>query len=147
MAKREIEDRNISELERVVLESAAHVGIDMTEGQCALFLRLIFSSIGSHFFFEPDTKYRIGFIDIAKSPDKDELFNVKIIRSENDGIINADTLYRYYTGDLGREKKLKGLLDTFIQELINYSQEQEISIGMLSEKIISKKKKQEKKKK
>ena len=135
MAKRVIEERKISELERIVLESALHVGIEMTDGQCALLLRLIFSAIGQHFFFNPDTKYRIGFIEISKSPAIDELFNVGIIRSEEDDILNADLLHKYYTGELAREKQLKNVLDEFINQLLAYSQEQEISIGMLTNNI------------
>lgn len=144
MAKRVIEERKISELEKIVLENALRVGIDMTDGQCALLLRLIFSSIGQHFFFNPDTKYRIGFIEIAKSPAIDELFNVSIIRSEQDEILNADLLHKYYTGDLAREKKLKDILDTFVNQLLAYSQEQEISIGMLANNITVKKNEKEK---
>ena len=133
--KRVIEERKISELERVVLESALHVGIEITDGQCALLLRLIFSAIGQHFFFNPDTKYRIGFIEVSKSPNIDELFNVSIIRSEQDDILNADLLHKYYTGDLAREQQLKEVLDTFVNQLLAYSQEQEISIGMLTNNI------------
>lgn len=147
MAKRIIEERKISELERIVLENALRVGINMTDGQCALLLRLIFSSIGQHFFFNPDTKYRIGFIEVAKSPNIDELFNVSIIRSESDNILNADLLHKYYTGDLAREKQLKNILDTFVNQLLAYSQEQEISIGMLTSNISIKKEKKEKKEK
>lgn len=142
MAKRVIENRKISELERVVLESALHVGIEMTDGQCALLLRLIFSAIGQHFFFNPDTRYQLGFINISKSPSIDELFNVSIIRSEADDILNADLLYKYYTGELARVKQLKNVLDEFVKQLLSYSQEQEISIGMLANDIMSKKEKE-----
>lgn len=143
--KRVIEERKISELERIVLESAIHVGIDMNDGQCALLLRLIFSAIGQHFFFNPDTKYKIGFIEVSKSPDIDELFKVSIIRSEQDEILNANFLYKYYTGELARERQLKGILDTFVNQLLAYSQEQEISIGMLANDLMNKESKKKEK--
>lgn len=126
--KRTIEERPISEIENLFINSFKRAGIKATDMQVSLLLRLFLSSVGNYFFFNPDTSYRIGFIEVSKSPDKDELFNVKIIRSPENNIVNANTLWQFYTGDLIREKQLKSLLDTFVQELINYSQAQEISI-------------------
>lgn len=126
--KRTIEERPISEIENLFMNSFKRAGIKATDMQVSLLLRLFLSSVGNYFFFNPDTSYRIGFIEVSKSPDKDELFNVKIIRSPENNIVNANTLWQFYTGDLIREKQLKSLLDTFVQELINYSQAQEISI-------------------
>ena len=137
--KREIREESLSKLEKVVGDSLAHVGLGATCEQTALLLRLIFSGIGSHFFYDPDTKFRIGFIDIEKSPDADELFKVSLVRSAEDKIINADTLYKYYKGELAREEKLKEVLDVFVNELLNYAQAQEISIAALTEKINNKK--------
>jgi len=126
--KRTIEERPISEIENLFINSFKRAGIEATDMQVSLLLRLFLSSVGDYFFFNPDTSYRIGFIEVSKSPDKDELFNVKIIRSPENNIVNANTLWQFYTGDLIREKQLKSLLDTFVQELVNYSQAQEISI-------------------
>lgn len=126
--KRTIEERPISEIENLFINSFKRAGIKATDMQVSLLLRLFLSSVGNYFFFNPDTSYRIGFIEVSKSPDKDELFNVKIIRSPENNIVNANTLWQFYTGDLIREKQLKSLLDTFVQELVNYSQAQEISI-------------------
>ena len=138
--KRRIEERNLSVIEQIVRDSLIHVGVEASDIQVALLLRLIFSGIGKHFFFEPDTKFKIGFIEISKSPNIDELFNVEIIRSEKDKIVNAETLYQYYTGDLARETQLKGILDTFVNELLAYAQGQEISIASTMNKLSSDKK-------
>lgn len=140
MKKRNIENKSLSILEQVVGDSLKHVGIEASDTQTALLLRLIFSGIGSHFFFQPDTKFRLGFIDIGKSPEADELFNVKIIRSPEDKIVNADTLYRYYKGDLAREERFKEVLDAFVNELLAYAQGQEISIMGTVNRINSQKK-------
>lgn len=127
--KRKIEERSLSIIEKVVGDSLRQVGLEASSEQTALLLRLIFSGIGSHFFFDPDSKFKIGFIEIAKSPNIDELFNVNIIRSEQDKVINADMLYKYYKGDLAREEQLKTVLDTFVNELLAYAQGQEVSIA------------------
>lgn len=127
--KRKIEERSLSIIEKVVGDSLRQVGLEASNEQTALLLRLIFSGIGSHFFFDPDSKFKIGFIEIAKSPNIDELFNVNIIRSEQDKVINADMLYKYYKGDLAREEQLKTVLDTFVNELLAYAQGQEVSIA------------------
>ncbi len=133
--KRKIEEKSLSILEDVVSHSLSDIGLEATDTQAALLLRLIFSGIGSHFFFNPDTKFRLGFIEVQKSPNLDELFNVNIIRSEKDKVINADTLYKYYKGDLAREERLKQILDTFVNDLLSYAQGQEINVAETMNKI------------
>ena len=139
MRKRRIQEEQLSVLEQMVKDSLDHVGIKAADTQVALLLRLIFSGLGKHFFFNPDTKFRLGFIEIGKSPEIDELFNVKILRSPEDKIINAETLYKYYKGDFMREEQLKGVLDTFVNELLAYAQGQEISIMNTVNKVNSRK--------
>ena len=136
--KRKIEERSLSILEQIVGDSLYQVGLEASNEQTALLLRLIFSGIGNYFFFNPDTKFRIGFIDIMKSPNIDELFNVNIVRSKKDSIVNAEMLYKYYRGDLARENQLKEVLDAFVNELLAYAQGQEISIATTMNKISSK---------
>ena len=139
MAKRKIEEKSLSIIERIVEDSLLHVGFNPTSDQSALLLRLIFSGIGSHFFFEPDTKFKIGFIEVMKSPEVDELFNVKIVRSPEDKIVNADTLYKYYKGDLARAEQLRDILDTFVNDLLKYAQGQEVSIASTVNRINTRK--------
>lgn len=136
MAKRKIEEKEVSVLEQLVYDSLHHIGLtDATPSHASLLLRLIFSGIGKHFFYEPDTNFRLGFIDVRKSPEKDELFTVNIIRSEQNNIVNADTLWKYYSGELLRENQLKEVLDNFVKELLLYSQSQEVTIGMMTQKL------------
>lgn len=146
MAKRKIESRNLSILEQIVYDNLHFIGLqEATRNHAALLLRLIFSGIGKHFFFEPDTEFQIGFIKIKKSPDKDQLFNVDIVRSEENDVVNADTLWKYYTGELFREKQLKDVLDNFIKELILYSQAQETDIMKMTTNLSLKKAEKEEK--
>ncbi len=146
MAKRKIEQRNLSILEQLVYDSLHFIGLqDASKNHAALLLRLIFSGIGKHFFFEPDTEFQVGFIKIKKSPDKDQLFNVDIVRSEEDDVINAETLWKYYTGELFREKQLKEVLDKFVEELVLYSQEQEMDISNMTSRLSIEKAEKEKK--
>lgn len=146
MAKRKIEEKSLSIIEKIVGDSLLHVGFNPTSDQSALLLRLIFSGIGSHFFFEPDTKFKIGFIEVMKSPEADELFNVKIVRSPEDKIVNADTLYKYYKGDLARAEQLRDILDTFVNDLLKYAQGQEVSIASTVNRINTRKTNNTKKK-
>ena len=142
MVKRIIEEKKVSVLEQIVYDSLHHIGLtDANPSHAALLLILILSGIGQHFFYEPDTNFRLGFIDIRKSPDKDELFTVNIIRSEENNIVNADTLWKYYTGELIKESQLKEVLDKFVHELLLYSQSQEESIMMMADKLKKGKKK------
>lgn len=129
-------------LEDIVKESIIKVGLKgLNEGKAALLLRLIISGIGNYFFISPDTEIDVGFIKFKKNPEKDELFTVDILRNGEEGIINADTLYRYYKGELAKEGELKKALEGFVGELLAYSQEQETSISRLTSRLSNKKRK------
>ena len=123
-------------LENIIEECLRVVGIDNIEkGRAKLLLRLFASGIAYYYFHNPDDLVRVGFLQFGKSPDKDELFKVTILRNQEQGIINADTLWRYYTGELHQEAKFKEILDNFLEDLISYSQSQEISITQLTSKL------------
>lgn len=122
-------------LENVLKESLKVIGVEMEEDKAKLLLRLIISGVANHYFYKPDDLIEVGFLQFCKSPDKDELFRVNILRDKESGVVNANTLWRYYTGQLQQEKDFKGILENFIEELINYSQEQEIDITKLTSKL------------
>lgn len=122
-------------LEKILKESLKVIGVKMKEDKAKLLLRLLISGIANHYFYKPDDLIEVGFLQFCKSPDKDELFRVNIIRSKESGVVNADTLWKYYTGQLQQEKDFKGILENFIEELINYSQEQEIDITQLTSRL------------
>lgn len=122
-------------LENVLKESLGIIGTEMEEGKVKLLLRLIISGIANHYFFKPDDLIEVGFLQFCKSPDKDELFRVNIIRNKESGVVNAETLWKYYNGELRQEQQFKGILENFLEELINYSQEQEIDITQLTSKL------------
>ena len=122
-------------LENILKESLKVIGIKMKEDKAKLLLRLVISGIANHYFYKPDDLIDMGFLRFCKSPNKDELFKVNIIRDKNSGVINADTLWKYYTGQLKQEQDFKGILENFLQELINYSQEQEIDITQLTSRL------------
>lgn len=122
-------------LESILKESLEIINLKIEEDKIKLLLRLIMSGIASHYFYKPDDLIDVGFLRFCKSPDKDELFKVSILRDKESGVINADTLWKYYTGQLKQERDFKGILDNFLQELISYSQEQEIDIMKLTSKL------------
>ena len=122
-------------LEDILKESLRIIDVEMDEGKVKLLLRLIISGIANHYFYKPDDLIDVGFLRFCKSPDKDELFRVNIIRSKESGVINAGTMWKYYTGQLKQEQDFKGILENFLEELINYSQEQEIDITNLTSKL------------
>ena len=109
------------------------------EEKCAILLRLFLSGLGQHFFNYPDDTFEIGFLRLEKSPDKDELFKVKILRNFEAGVTNAETLWKYYNGELMQENKFKEVIEGFMKELILYSQEQEVEITNLTNNIEKKK--------
>ena len=112
-------------LENIVKESLERIGIKTIEtNKVALLARLITSGIALHFFNSPDDLIDVGFLRFKKNPEKEELFAVEILKNEKAGVINADTLYRYYTGNLTSEKALKETMEGFVNELLNYSQKQ-----------------------
>ena len=122
-------------LENILKESLEVIGVKMKKDKARLLLRLIISGIANHYFYKPDDLIDIGFLRFCKSPDKDELFRVNILRDKDSGVVNADTLWKYYTGQLKQEQDFKGILDNFLQELIDYSQEQEIDNTHLTSRL------------
>ena len=127
-------------LEDIVKESLRVIGVEeITDNQGKLLLRLIISGISSHYFFSPDDIFTVGFLQFQKSPDKDELFKVTILRNKEVGVVNADTLYQYYRGELQKESQFKELIDDFLTDLIEYSQYQEMSITELTSKLQTRK--------
>ena len=126
-------------LENILKEGLDVIGVEMEEDKVKLLLRLIISGIANHYFYKPDDLIDVGFLRFCKSPDKDELFRVNILRNKESGVVNAETTWKYYTGQLQQEKDFKGILENFIEELIDYSQEQELDITHLTSKIQKKK--------
>ena len=122
-------------LEDILKESLRVIGVEMDEGKVKLLLRLIISGIANHYFYKPDDLIDVGFLQFCKSPDKDELFRVNMLRDKESGVINAGTMWKYYTGQLKQEQDFKGILENFLEELINYSQEQEIDITQLTSRL------------
>ena len=140
MTGREFRERPPEIIEKIVEESLKVVGIeDIENGKIKLLTRLILSGIANHYFHYPDDLIKIGFLQFEKAPDKEELFKVVILKDEEVGVINADTLWKYYRGELHQEAKFKEILDNFLKELIDYSQSQEISIAQLTNKLHRKK--------
>ena len=126
-------------IENIVKESLSIVNEKMEDDKVRLLLRLVISGIAKHYFTNPDDLIEVGFLQFCKSPDKDELFRVNILRSKESGVINADTLWRYYKGELKQEAQFKEILNNFLEELIEYSQEQEIDIMNLTNQIETRK--------
>lgn len=122
-------------LENIVKESLNIINEKMEDDKIRLLLRLIISGIANHYFTNPDDLIEVGFLQFCKSPDKDELFRVNILRDKKSGVINADTLWKYYKGELKQEAQFKEILDNFLEELIEYSQEQEINITQLTSRL------------
>lgn len=136
MAGRKFIEKPPDIIEEVTAESLRIIGIeDIEEGKIKLLSRLIVSGIANHYFYNPDDLIRMGFLQFEKSPDKNELFKVTILRDKEAGVINADTLWRYYRGELHQEAKFKEVLDNFLEELIAYSQMQEIDITQLTSRL------------
>ena len=85
-------------------------------------------------FEKPDYKVKMGYIEFMKNPDKEQLFAINILKNDEEGVVNADTLWRYYKGELLTEAKLKGVIDEFVQDLLEYAQAQEQNIMSLNNK-------------
>ena len=136
MARRKFIEKPPNIIEGVTRESLKIIGLeDIEEGKIKLLSRLIISGIASHYFKNPDDLIKMGFLQFEKSPDKNELFKVIILKDQSAGVVNADTLWKYYKGELHQEAKFKEILDSFLEDLINYSQNQEISITQLTSKL------------
>lgn len=133
---RKLKKVNETVLEPLFKDSFERVGIEgVTCDTSALLIRLLAGGIASYFFQFPDSLIDMGFLRFKKNPDKNELFAVDIIKDENAGVVNADTLYRYYTGDLNSEKALQNTMNNFVNELLSYSQAQSDSISSLAGKL------------
>ena len=136
MAGRQFRERPPEDIENITKESLKIIGIeDIEEGKIKLLSRLIMSGIANHYFHYPDDLIRMGFLQFEKSPDKNELFKVTILKDKEAGVVNADTLWKYYKGELHQEAKFKEILDNFLEELISYSQTQEINITQLTSRL------------
>jgi hypothetical protein len=119
-------------IENIMKESISILNEKMSDDKVRLLLRLAVSGIANHYFKHPDDLIDVGFLRFQKSPDKDELFKVTILRDKKSGVINAEMLWKYYKGELKQEAQFKEILDNFLKELIEYSQEQEINIMNLT---------------
>ena len=136
MARRKFIEKPPDIIEGVTKESLRIIGLeDIEEGKIKLLSRLIISGIANHYFKNPDDLIKMGFLQFEKSPDKNELFKVTILKDKGAGVVNADTLWKYYKGELHQEAKFKEILDSFLEDLINYSQTQEISITQLTSRL------------
>lgn len=136
MAGRKFIEKPPDEIERVTRESLKIIGIEeIEEGKVKLLSRLIISGIANYYFKNPDSLIKMGFLQFEKSPDKNELFKVTILKSKEAGVVNADTLWKYYKGELHQEAQFKQILDSFLEELITYSQTQEINITQLTSRL------------
>ena len=133
---REIKEMKAIDIEEIVEECFKRIGLrDAKAEQIALFSRLLFSGIAKYFFYNPDNAVNLGYIRFSKSPDIDELFRVHIVRNGKVGIVNADTLWQYYKGDIIHREKIEEVVNNFVNELLDYSQQQEKNISKLTQKL------------
>ena len=134
---RKLKEIEKSTLEERVKESFRLIGHNLTDKESALVLRLIISEIACYFFKNPDDFVQIGFVKIGKAPRKEELFNVEIVYNQEEGILNAKALNEFYKGKRLTQTKLKELMNSFVEELLNYSQAQELEVTQMTNKISS----------
>lgn len=135
--KRKLKRADKEELESIVNDCLSKVKITgLQEGRSEWFFRLIISGISKYFFEQPDNIVDVGFLRFKKNPEKEELFAVELLKNEKIGVVNAETLWRYYTGDLTSEKELKSIIGNFVNELLKYSQSQEEEITDLTGKLM-----------
>ena len=136
--------RKREEKEPIILENISEkcfkaIGLEVPREKSNLFARIFLSGISHYFFFSPDDIIKMGFLKIEKSPEKNELFKVTIQKNLEAGVVNAETLWKYYTGELIQETKFKEIIQNFMEELISYSQTQEESITKLTNNLQRKK--------
>lgn len=127
-------------IEDIIKKSLEIINAELNEGQVKLLLRLIISGIAYHYFLSPDDLIDVGFLRFEKSPDKNELFKVTLLKNNESGVVNAETLWEFYNGDMNRKKQLKEVVNEFLGELIEYSRNQEIDIMNLTNSIDTKRK-------
>ena len=135
--KRKLKRAQKEELESIVKDCLKTVKIgELKAGRSEWLFRLLISGIAKYFFEQTDNFVDVGFIRFKKNPEKEELFAVEIIKDEKAGVTNAETLWRYYTGELSSEKELKSIVNNFVNELLKYSQEQEEEITNITGKLM-----------
>lgn len=133
---RKIKERKALDIENIVEDCFRRIGVtEAKPEQIALFTRLLISGVASYFFYNPDNAVNIGYIRLVKSPNKDELFQAHIVRNGKVGIVNADTLWKYYKGDIIHKEKIEEVVNNFVNELLDYSQQQEKDISKLTRKL------------
>lgn len=136
---REFREQSEEVIEEIVKTSLKILNFKLNEGQIKLLLRLIMSGIANHYFHNPDDLIDVGFLRFEKSPEKNELFKITLIKDPDSGVVNAETLWEFYNGDLQRKKQFKEVVNDFLGELISYSKAQELDILKLTNEIDTKK--------
>ena len=136
---RKREEKDPTTLENISEKCFKAMGLDVSREQSNLFARIFLSGISHYFFYKPDDIIRIGFLKVEKSPEKSELFKVTLQKNLEVGVINAETLWKYYTGELIQESKFQEIIQNFMEELISYSQAQEQEITNLTSSLNRKK--------
>ena len=140
MGRKRVE-RSPKVIENIAKKCFNAIGIEVTNEKSALYARLFISGLSHYFFFNPDDVIKMGFIKLEKSPDKDELLRITIQRSLEIGVVNAETLWKYYTGELLQQAQFKQIIQNFMTDLIQYSQAEEINITKLTSDIGNKRRK------
>ena len=136
---RKREERDSTTLENISEKCFKAMGLNVSREQSNLFARIFLSGISHYFFYKPDDIIRIGFLKVEKSPEKSELFKVTLQKNLDVGVTNAETLWKYYTGELIQESKFQEIIQNFMEELISYSQAQEQEITNLTSSLNRKK--------
>lgn len=108
---------------------------NMPDNNVSLFIRLLFSGLSSYFFRNPDDIIDLGYMRLKKNAEIDELFAVEILRDKEESVVNADTLYKFYKGELISEKEIKKVVEGFANELLSYSEMQNEKISNLTYKL------------
>lgn len=117
-------------------DSLKRSGLDnLPDNNVSLFIRLLFSGISSYFFRNPDDIIDLGYMRLKKNVEVDELFAVEILRDREESVVNADTLYKFYKGELISEKEIKKVVEGFANELLSYSEMQNEKISNLTYKL------------
>ena len=132
---RKIKKVNKEVLEELVRKCLLHIGMEPSDQECNLFLRLFIGAISDYFFRFPDNEVEVGFVKFKKNPEKRELFAIELMPHEEVGVVNAKTLYEYYTGDLTSKEVLKEAMNNFVNELLAYSQVQSNKITTLTSRM------------
>lgn len=122
-------------LENLIGKSFSHIKVKANEKKRNLFLRIFIGMVAHYFYNNPDNLIEVGFVQFKKNPEKKELFAVELIPNEEVGVVNAETLYKYYVGDLGSEDLLKEIMENFVNELLTYSQVQSEKITVLTREM------------